>query len=150
MMMQQHRPGLFLLLALTPALLPALAGCSVQDSETAHRAENLLLGMTQPDLEACLGVPGQHSEFGDTTILTWTTTSTAGRGLSVSLPGAGDLSLSGGGSCNATARLENGRVTEIRYSGEDSALLAPDAYCAPIVRSCVRHPEPTRGAIPGS
>lgn len=66
-MMQQRRPGLFLVLALTPALLASLAGCSVEDSHTAHRAENLLLGMTQPDIEACLGVPGQHSEFGDTT-----------------------------------------------------------------------------------
>jgi hypothetical protein len=144
MMMLFRRSGSFALLTLS------LAACSVEDSMTAHQAQGLLLGMTQPDLEACLGVPSLHSEFGDTTILTWTTTSTAGRGLSLTVPVIGGFSLSGGGSCNATARLENGRVTEIRYSGEDSAFLAPDAYCAPIVRSCLHHPEPRRGAIPGS
>jgi hypothetical protein len=120
----------------------------MQDSQTAHRGQQTLMGMTQPDLEACLGVPAQHSEFGSTTILTWDSTSTAGRGLSLTLPIIGTLSLSGGGSCRATTRLEDGRVTEVRYTGEDSALLSPDAYCAPIVRSCVMHPEPTRGPVP--
>ncbi len=128
------------------ALFPA--GCSLQDSATARKAQTMLMGMSEPDLEACLGVPAQHSEFGNTSILTWTSTLTSSPSVSLSLPVTGGLSLSGGGSCGATIRLENGRVTEVRYTGENGEPLAPNAYCAPIVRSCVQHPEPTRGAVP--
>lgn len=144
--MPRHDFGLYLLLSLAPAV----GGCSAEDSRTAHNAQAMLIGMAQPDVEACLGVPMRHSEFGDTTILTWDSSSTSSGGLSLTLPGIGGLNLSGGGYCIMTTRLENGRVTAVRFSGEANATLAPNAYCAPIVRSCVRHPEPARGAIPAS
>jgi hypothetical protein len=47
----------------------------------------------------------------------------------------------GGGYCHATFRLKEGRVAEVRYSGETNATLAPDAYCAPIVSGCLNQPE---------
>ncbi|MBN8901879.1 MAG: hypothetical protein J0H57_12660 [Rhodospirillales bacterium] len=127
-------------------LLPA--SCGWQDSQTAEHGQQVIMGMSRPDLEACLGVPDQHDSLGDTDILTWNSTSTAARGVSVGLPVLGDLSLSGGGSCHAVVRLERGVVTEVRYTGENGAPLAPQSYCAPIVRSCVAYPEPRRGAVP--
>ncbi|OJW28951.1 MAG: hypothetical protein BGO51_16665 [Rhodospirillales bacterium 69-11] len=125
-----------------------LQSCSVQDSMTATHGQQVIMGMSRPDLEACLGVPDQRDTFEDTDILTWYSTSSSARGLSVGLPVVGDLSLSGGGSCHAVVRLERGVVTEVRYTGENGAPLAPQSYCAPIVRSCVAYPEPRRGVVP--
>ena len=65
--------------------------------------------------------------------------------MSFSLPIVGGIGLSNGGNCHATFRLDDGRVTNILYSGEKNASLAPDAYCAPIIRTCLDylhdHPE---------
>jgi hypothetical protein len=128
------------------ALACLCGACSVEDARTAAAARKTLLGMTELELEACLGVPDQHRSFGNTDILTWYAISTSSNGLSLPLPvpmvGGVSLTGGGGGYCHATAKLVGGRVAEVRYTGETDAPLAHDAYCAPIVRSCVRHPEP--------
>jgi hypothetical protein len=51
----------------------------------------------------------------------------------------GGIGLSYGGYCHATFQVTNGRVTQILYSGEKNALLAPDSYCAPILATCLSH-----------
>ena len=58
------------------------------------------------------------------------------------MPIVGGMGFSNGGYCHLIARVDAGRVTSIRYTGENNAFAAPFAYCAPIVRSCVDHPEP--------
>ena len=127
------------------ALVCLCGACAVRDARTAAAGRTTLLGMTELELEACLGVPDQHRSFGNTDILTWYATSTSTSGLSLPLPvpmlGGVSLTGGGGGYCHATAKLVGGRVAEVRYTGETDAPLAHDAYCAPIVRSCVRHPE---------
>jgi len=130
------------LLALSRATVCLLAllltACSIADSHTAERAQTSLVGLSEVDLQSCLGAPDQHSTFGSTDVLTWYATSTGDRGINITLPViGGGFSLSGGGYCHLTARVENGTTTMIRYSGETSATFAPDAYCAPIVRSCL-------------
>jgi hypothetical protein len=125
-------------LCLAAAVL--VAGCSIQDSRTADAARTKLLGMKEVDLEACLGVPDQHNSYGKTDILTWYSTSTSSS--SFSIPVFGGFGFSNGGYCHVTVRLEDGRSTEVRYTGETQAFAAPAAYCAPIVRSCIAHPEP--------
>jgi hypothetical protein len=121
----------------------ALCSCALEDAWTAHTARQSFLGWSEVDLEACVGAPDQHSTFGDTDILTYYGSSTSNKGLNLSLglPLIGGLSLSGGGYCHATFRVKNGRVVGLRYTGETDAPLAPDAYCAPIVRACAREPE---------
>ena len=116
-------------------LLPLVSACAVGDSRLAHRAADRLVGLSEVDLEACLGVPDQHSSFGATDILTYTATSSSS--TSYSIPVVGGVGLSNGGYCHATFRVDNGRVSHVLYSGEKNATLAPDAYCAPIVRSCL-------------
>jgi hypothetical protein len=93
------------------------------------------MNMSEVDLESCLGVPDQHSRFGNVDILTYYATSTSG--TSYSLPLVGGLGFSNGGYCHATFQLRDGHVTQILYSGEKNATLAPDAYCAPILRTCM-------------
>lgn len=71
---------------------------------------------------------------------------TSSSSTSWSLPFVGGIGLSNGGYCHATFRVDAGRVTQLLYSGEKNATLAPDSYCAPILRSCMawldQHPDP--------
>ncbi len=125
------------------AVLPLLLGaCAVQDSRLAERAQKRLVGLSEVDLESCLGVPDQHASFGSTDVLTYYATSSSS--TSYSVPIVGGLGLSNGGYCHATFRVDEGHVSRLLYSGEKNATLAPNSYCAPIVRTCLawldRHP----------
>lgn len=128
--------------AASPLLL--LAACAVKDSHIAHEAETRLMGMSEVGLESCLGLPDQHSHFGNINILTYNATSTSSD--SYSIPFVGGMSFSNGGYCRATFQVKDGRVTQILYSGEKNATAAPDAYCAPIVRTCIEHLQQTASA----
>jgi hypothetical protein len=127
--------------SLTLLMAASLAGCAFADSLTAQKAQRSLVGLSELDLEACLGAPDQHSTFGSTDILTYVASSTSSNSVSLGLPIVGDINVAGGGYCHATFRAVNGHIVEVRYTGEKDATLAPNAYCAPIVRSCVQHPE---------
>jgi hypothetical protein len=125
-------------------MLATLSACAIKDSHIARNARTQLLGMSEVDLEACLGVPDQHSTFGNTDILTYNATSTSSD--SYSIPIIGGMSFSNGGYCHATFRVINGHVRQVLYSGEKNATGAPDAYCAPIVRTCMAHLQQTATA----
>ncbi len=120
-----------------PALLAALlvTACAIADSRTAQYAQKRLVGMSEVDLESCLGSPDQHASFGDVDVLTYDTTSSSSMGYSI--PVIGGLSFSNGGNCHATFDLKDKHVTRVLYSGETNAIAAPDAYCAPIIRTCL-------------
>ena len=91
--------------------------------------------MSEVDLETCVGAPDQRATIGSTDILTYYTNSSSS--LSFTLPIVQGPSLSNGGNCHMTVRLDRDVVTRILYSGEKNATGAPDAYCAPIVRTCL-------------
>lgn len=137
----QYRPLGTLLLALTAT------ACSVRDSHTARDAEARLVGLSGLALESCVGVPNRRDKFGQTSILSYDGSSTSTGGMSLSLPIIGTISMSGGGDCHMTVRLDEGRVTQVRYSGEIDAPMAPEAYCAPLVRSCLRSLPPPRPPV---
>jgi len=134
------RPGAAAGRLAAPLVAAMLGGCSVHDSYIARSAQSLLLGLPEADLVACLGVPDQHMSFpqaegGPTDVLTWIMTSTST--LSFTPPVVGGFTVSNGGSCRVTIRVDRGVATHVIYSGEKNATGAPDAYCAPIVRSCL-------------
>jgi hypothetical protein len=122
-------------LRLAPLIL--LTACALQDSHIAHSARTRLLGLSEVDLESCLGVPDQHASFGNTDVLTYYATSQSS--TSYALPVVGGFSFSNGGYCHATFQVKDGHVTQLVYTGEKNAILAPDAYCAPILRTCVEN-----------
>ncbi len=124
----------FVLLALVLLSLPA---CSIEDSQVAHEAETTLMGLSEVDLQSCIGSPDQHTTFGNTDILTYYAVSTSSDTYAVPL--VGGFSFTNGGYCHATFQVIDGHVTQILYSGEKNATFAPDAYCAPIVRTCLAH-----------
>jgi len=105
------------------------------------------MGMSEVDLESCLGAPDQHSTFGNSDILTYDATSTSND--SYGIPIVGGMSFSNGGYCHATFKVTDGHVTQILYSGEKNATGAPDAYCAPIVRTCMAHLQQSVAAASG-
>jgi hypothetical protein len=117
------------------SLLFLLGACSVHDSRIAQEGQTRLMGLSEVDLESCLGAPDQKGTFGDTDILTYYAPSTSSDTFSI--PVIGGLSFSFGGYCHATFQVKNGHVTHIIYSGEKNATGAPDAYCAPIMRTCL-------------
>jgi hypothetical protein len=121
-----------------------LAGCSINDSRIADHARLQLMGMSEVDLQSCLGAPDQRASVGNTDILTYYATSTSSN--SFSLPIVGGFGFSFGGYCHATFQLKDSHVTQILYSGEKNATFAPDAYCAPILRTCLDHLDHTPAA----
>jgi hypothetical protein len=137
------------LLRLSTSLLAvalALTACSVRDSATARRAEKSLVGLSEVDLEGCVGVPNRHDLFGRTTVLSYDGSSTSTGGMSITLPIVGGISFTGGGYCHMNVRLDNGRVTAVHYTGETDAFLSPEAYCAPLVRACLQSLHPAAPA----
>ena len=117
------------------ACLLLLAGCAIEDSNLAAEGKRRFVGMQEVDLEACLGAPDQHGSFPNTDILTYYATSTSS--TNYSLPIVGGFGVANGAYCHVTFRLDGGVVTHVIYSGEKNATLAPNAYCAPIMRSCL-------------
>src|SRR5579862_4933015 len=121
-----------------PALiLLFLPSCASNDVEIAKTARTSLLGMSELNLEACLGVPDQKVTSGKTTIFTYSANST--HSLNFTVPIVNAVGISFNGYCHAIFRLEKGRVTEIHYSGDtdDPLGAGKDAVCASIVRSCL-------------
>ncbi len=120
------------------AAVTLLSACSIHDSHTAMQAQKFLLGMNEVTLETCLGAPDEQATFGNTQILTYYATSTSSS--SYSIPVIGGISFSNGGYCHTVIRLDNQIVTSVRYTGENRAFAAPDAYCAPTVGDCLANP----------
>ena len=120
-----------------------LAACSVEDSDLANEAPARFIGLSELDLESCIGAPHQRDRFGSTDILTYETRPSSSSGLGLTLPLIGGVSFSGsGGFCRVIVRIESGRVREVRYTGDTGPLYAPEAHCAPLVRQCVRSLRP--------
>jgi hypothetical protein len=112
-----------------------LSACAVEDSHLAELVRSRLLGIAEVELESCIGAPDQHSTFGDTDVLTYYASST--NYINWTIPIVGGFSANNGGYCHATFQIVNNRVVRVLYSGEKNAPLAPDAFCAPIIRTCL-------------
>lgn len=116
-------------------LAGSLVGCAAIDERVTQVAKVDLVGMSALDVQTCLGLPDQRLVAGKTTLLTYFASATRTFGMS-----AGLVSLSFGGYCHATVRIEKDRVTGVTFSGDTSSLMSHDAACAPIVKSCLRRP----------
>jgi hypothetical protein len=110
------------------------------NSYEAHKAKNAMVGLSDYNLESCVGVPDQRAQVGNAEILTYYDTTT-NNGVNLTLPiVGGGVSLTGSGYCHATFTLIDGRVTRVQYTGDNSQFLAPHSICAPIVDACIPKP----------
>lgn len=130
----------------------SLAGCGYGASRQAHEAQISMIGMSSADLLACAGPPAKSTKINaDARVDTYTYTPASGTGLNITLPlTLGGIALGGSGnSCTANVRLDDNRVTEVHYTGPDDLSVGNDGVCAPIVRGCMRQPEPTMQPVGG-
>lgn len=133
------------------SLSVGLSGCGYFDSRAAHKAQVTMIGMTSYDLQACAGLPASTKQINDTTqIFIYSGTQPApSYGGSTLIP-VGDIStlvnvLGGGGGtgCTAVVRLDNDRVSDVHYTGNDDEMIGTDGVCSIITRGCARQPEGT-------
>lgn len=100
------------------------------------RAKHDLIGMGRSDLIACAGVPDNVATLPDGEVLQWRQDQAVQGPLSFKGPFNLELDLSGHGTCHFVARMKNGRVAQVEYTGPSDTLLGRYAACSPLVRAC--------------
>lgn len=122
-----------------------LTSCGYGASRMVHQAQYTMIGMTGNDLQACAGPPDKTTKIGPAQIFTYDYKPGTNNGFNLELPlQLGGFSLGGSGTfCRADFRLVDNRVTELHYTGDDDKAIGNDGVCAPLIRGCIRQPEPT-------
>jgi hypothetical protein len=122
-------------IAVASALASAASGCAYENTMRAERAKSSLVGMSELDLETCLGLPDKEATKGKTTLLSYNATSA--RTVNLSIPIVNGVGVSVAGFCRATFRLENGRVASVSYTGDGDPLEGENNACGSLMRACV-------------
>jgi len=120
-------------LAIALGLALASSGCAYENTLMAAQAKTNLVGMSDLDLETCLGLPDK--EAGKTTLLSYNATSA--RTVNLSIPIVNGIGVSLAGYCRATFRLKNGHVTGVTYTGDGDPLEGPNSACGALMRACL-------------
>ncbi|MFT9385506.1 hypothetical protein [Acetobacter sp.] len=103
------------------------------------RARHDLIGMPRPDLIACAGVPDNREALPDGEVLEWRQDQPVQGPLTLKTPFSLELDLGGHGTCHLVARLRQGQVVQVEYTGPSVTLAGPYAACRPLVQACERH-----------
>jgi hypothetical protein len=126
-------------------LLPLLLiGCSSSGAEIAREARQSLVGMRAVDLQACAGIPNRTLLLADgSEMLSYEQANANVGGFNLTLPMVGGFRMAGSGSyCHAIFRVAQGRIIGLNYTGDNDDIMGQEGVCAPIVRGCLRYPEP--------
>jgi hypothetical protein len=123
------------LLVLALGLAIGSSGCAYESTLMAEQAKTSLVGMSELDLETCLGLPDKEATKGRTTLLSYNATSA--RTVNLSIPIVNGVGVSVAGYCRATFRLENGRVASVSYTGDGDPLEGENSACGALTRSCL-------------
>ena len=113
-------------------LVLLLAACA----SLPDRARHDLVGMPRSDLIACAGVPDNRETLPDGEVLQWRQDQQVQGPLTLKGPFSLELDLSGHGTCHFVARVRNGHVKQVEYTGPSDTLLGRYAACVPLVRAC--------------
>ena len=107
------------------------------------RAKHDLVGMSRSDLIACAGVPDNREALQDGEVLQWRQDQQVQGPFTLKGPMSLELDLSGHGTCHFVARLRQGRVAQVEYTGPSGTLLGPYSACRPLVLACEKHIRPS-------
>jgi hypothetical protein len=129
------RGDLAVFLVLATGIAIGVSGCAYENSLRAERAKTSLVGMSELDLETCLGLPDKEATKGKTTLLSYNATSA--RTVNLSIPIVNGVGVSIAGTCRATFRLENGRVASVSYTGGGDPLEGQNSACGSLMRACL-------------
>ena len=116
------------------SLLLLVSGCA----DIPGRARHDLVGMARSDLIACAGVPDNREALPDGEVLQWRQDQQVQGPFTLKGPMSLELDLSGHGTCHFVARLRQGRVAQVEYTGPSGTLLGPYSACRPLVLACER------------
>lgn len=116
------------------ACLLALSACA----NVPLQAKRDLVGMARSDLIACAGVPDNAATLPDGEVLQWRQDQQVQGPFTIKGLMSLELDLSGHGTCHFVARLRQGRVTQVEYTGPSGTLLGPYSACRPLVLACER------------
>jgi hypothetical protein len=136
---------------LMPLLALILSACGTAGSRVAAEGQRRLVGMNADDLQACAGIPQRTSTLGDgTRLLSYEQRNADTGGVNVTLPvlGGGFNFGNSGSYCHAIFRVWQGRVIGLNYTGDNDDVGGENGVCAPIVRGCLRQPEPAHVPAP--
>jgi hypothetical protein len=122
-------------LVLATGLAIGVSGCAYENTLRAERAKTSLVGMSELDLETCLGLPDKEATKGKTTLLSYNATSA--RTVNLSIPIVNGVGVSIAGTCRATFRFENGRVASVSYTGDGDPLEGQNSACGSLMRACL-------------
>lgn len=111
-----------------------LSACSTVPTRARHD----LIGMPRADLIACAGVPDNRVVLPDSEVLEWRQDQAVEGPLNIKTPISLELDIGGRGTCHLVARLRQGRVAQIEYTGPSATLTGPYAACRPLVLACER------------
>jgi hypothetical protein len=127
------RSTAFLAIALGIAI--GSSGCAYENTLMAARAKTSLVGLSELELETCLGLPDKEATKGKTTLLCYNATSA--RTVNLSIPIVNGIGVSLAAYCRAIFRLENGRVAGVTYTGDGDPLEGPNSACGALMRACL-------------
>lgn len=113
-------------------LLLFLTSCSSIPVQAKHD----LIGMPRSALIACAGVPDNVAALDDGEVLQWRQDQAVQGPFTIKGPFGLEVDLSGHGTCHVVARLHEGRVAQVEYTGPSSTLLGPYSACRPLVAAC--------------
>lgn len=111
--------------------------CALFMSGCAGKPQGLI-GITEPDLYSCAGVPDSYVDLGDRVIMEYKQTQDVQGPLSLKGPFSLALDLGGKGTCNAIFTIKGNVVTGVSYSGPSRTLMGGYAACVPLVKGCVK------------
>ena len=134
--------GSYIVAVLLLVAICALTGCA---SIMPHEARRRLVGMSTPDLLACMGPPAERDEtVPRLKVWTWSYIDPGSSVAIGSMTALGmGLSLQEHGSCRVIATLSGGHVTSLHYSPASDGIAGPLGACGPILRDCMEFPTVT-------
>lgn len=125
-----------------------LAGCGYTDSRTAHRAQLAMIGMNSTDVQSCVGIPDKIKKIDDhvqifeySRTLNIPSTNDSTFVPLQTLVNLTETTVGGAGkTCIADIRIQDDRVVDLHYSGDDDEIIGSDGVCSIVTRGCVRKP----------
>jgi hypothetical protein len=138
------RIGKLLQAGLALGALSAVSACnSTYPAQRVNSAKTILMGLTQEDVRMCAGFPTRQHEDSETGVSIWNyelRNQAGGVNLSAPLWVANtNLSISGGGSCQAQFRFVDGVLDRLAYAGDNDGPSGRDTFCMPIVDGCLAY-----------
>ena len=121
---------------MTLSLTALCAGCAVERSNHAERAQSQMLGMSKAELYRCAGLPDQQERVGDTEFLTYKNDLLTSGGITMPIIGGG-VNFFDSKYCHATFLLHDSKITELTFAGNAASTFAPLDQCGYIIDACI-------------